>query len=138
MTAPDTPTHINDVGVVIVPVSDQDKALEFYTEKLGFETRADVPFGDGNRWLEVAPKGAPTRIALMPPREGDESSVGRETGLAFGTEDADGDHASLRSQGVDVDEEVQKMGGPVPPMVWLRDQDGNSLLIVQQREPEGA
>jgi catechol 2,3-dioxygenase-like lactoylglutathione lyase family enzyme len=136
MAATDTGTHVYEVGVVIVPVSDQDKALEFYTEKLGFETRADVPFGDGNRWLEVAPKGAPTRIALMPPREGDESSVGRETGIAFGTEDAEGDHEQLRSSGVDVDEEVQRMGGPVPPMFWFRDQDGNSLLIVEQRSSD--
>jgi catechol 2,3-dioxygenase-like lactoylglutathione lyase family enzyme len=137
MTATDTRTNIYEVGVVIVPVSDQDKALEFYTEKLGFETRADVPFGDGYRWVEVAPQGAPTRIALMPPREGDESTVGRETGVAFGTEDADADHTYLRSQGVDVDEEVQRLGGPVPPMFWLRDQDGNTLMIVEQRSSEG-
>ena len=58
---------ITRIGRVILPVSDQDKALEFYTGTLGFEVVADMPFGDGNRWLEVAPPGAEARIALQPP-----------------------------------------------------------------------
>ena len=45
-------------GTVIVPVSDQDRAIEFYVETLGFEKRADIPFGGGERWVEVAPAGA--------------------------------------------------------------------------------
>ncbi len=129
MTSTGTSTHISHLGTVIVPVSDQDRAIEFYTEKLGFEKRADTPFGGGNRWVEVAPAGATTTIALMPPREGD--PVGVETRVAFNTDDADADHASLRAQGVDVDDEVMRMGGPVPPMFFFRDQDGNRSLIVE-------
>ncbi len=56
-----TSTNITKVGRVIIPVSDQDKALEFYTGTLGFEVRADMPFGDGDRWLEVAPRGSAAR-----------------------------------------------------------------------------
>jgi catechol 2,3-dioxygenase-like lactoylglutathione lyase family enzyme len=122
-------THITHVGTVIVPVSDQDAALEFYTDKLGFEKRSDVPFGDGNRWLDVAPPGATTTIAIVPPREGD--PVGIETHAAFTTEDVDADHAELKARGVDVDDEVMRMGDPVPPMFFFRDLDGNSYLIVQ-------
>jgi catechol 2,3-dioxygenase-like lactoylglutathione lyase family enzyme len=67
---PQTATHINQLGRVIIPVSDQDRSLEFYTDKLGFEVRADVPFGEGDRWLEVAPPGSAAAIAIMPPHPG--------------------------------------------------------------------
>jgi catechol 2,3-dioxygenase-like lactoylglutathione lyase family enzyme len=123
-------THITQVGTVIVPVSDQDRALEFYTGKLGFEKRADTPFGEDDRWVEVAPAGAATTIAIVPPREG--MPTGIETNTAFTTEDVDGDHADLRDRGVDVDDEVMRMGDPVPPMFFFRDQDGNRFLIVER------
>jgi catechol 2,3-dioxygenase-like lactoylglutathione lyase family enzyme len=127
---PDTATtRISQVGTVMVPVSDQDRAIDFYTSKLGFEKRSDTPFGNGNRWVEVAPAGASTTIALVQPREGD--PVGIEARVAFSSSDADADHASLKAQGVDVDETVMRMGDPVPPMFFFRDQDGNRLLIVE-------
>ncbi len=59
-------TAITRLGTVIVPVSDQDSALEFFVETLGFETRIDGEFAEGQRWLEVAPPGADTTIALVP------------------------------------------------------------------------
>jgi predicted enzyme related to lactoylglutathione lyase len=121
---------ISQVGTVIVPVSDQEKAIAFYTEKLGFEKRADIRMGQEMRWVEVAPPGASTTVAIVPPREGDPTGV--QTGIAFATDDVDGDHASLKAQGVDVDEEVMRLGGPVPPMFFFRDQDANTLLIVQR------
>ncbi len=130
MSSADTSTHITEVATVIVPVSDQDKAIEFYTSKLGFEKRADVPMGEAMRWVEVAPPGASTTIAIVPPREGEPTGV--QTRVAFGTDDVDADHASLKAQGVDVDDEVSRMGGPVPPMFTFRDQDANSFLIVQR------
>ena len=130
MAETETRTQITQVGTVMVPVSDQDRALEFYRDKLGFEKRTDIPFGEGNRWLEVAPPGAATTIALVPPREGE--SAGVETRIGFTTEDVDADHAELRDRGVDVDPEVMRMGDPVPPMFFFRDPDGNSSLIVGQ------
>ncbi len=130
MAETETRTHITQVGTVIVPVTDQDRALEFYVEKLGFEKRTDTPYGEGERWLEVAPTGAATTIALVPPREGE--SAGIQTRVGFTTEDIDADHADLRARGVDVDEEVMRMGDPVPPMFFFRDQDGNGFLIVEQ------
>jgi catechol 2,3-dioxygenase-like lactoylglutathione lyase family enzyme len=125
-----TATHVSQVATVIVPVSDQDEAITFYTAKLGFEKRTDVPMGQADRWVEVAPPGGATTIALTRPREGE--SPGIETRVAFATDDIDNDHAALLAQGVDVDEAVMRMGGPVPPMFFFRDQDGNRLLIVQR------
>jgi catechol 2,3-dioxygenase-like lactoylglutathione lyase family enzyme len=125
-------TRITEVGAVMIPVSDQDKAIEFYTQKLGFEKRSDTPFGDGNRWVEVAPAGAETVIALVEPRP--EDSVGIEIPMGLNSADVDADHADLKEKGVDVDDEVSRMGDPVPPMFWLRDQDGNTLMIVQRPE----
>jgi catechol 2,3-dioxygenase-like lactoylglutathione lyase family enzyme len=129
MSDTQTSTHITQVGTVMVPVSDQDQAIAFYTEKLGLELRADVPFGNGDRWVEVAPAGAATTLALVTPREGE--TTGIETRVAFSTTDIDADHADLQARGVDVDAEVMRMGDPVPPMFFLRDHEGNKLLVVQ-------
>jgi catechol 2,3-dioxygenase-like lactoylglutathione lyase family enzyme len=123
-------TRITAVGTVCIPVSDQDRALAFYTETLGFEKRADVPFGDGYRWVEVAPAGAATTIAIVPPPPG-RPTGGMETGIALHTADVDAVHAELKDAGVDVDAEVSRMGDPVPPMFWFRDPDANTLMVVQ-------
>jgi catechol 2,3-dioxygenase-like lactoylglutathione lyase family enzyme len=130
MTSTAAGTHISQVATVMVPVSDQDQAIAFYTEKLGFEKRTDIPMGEAMRWVEVAPAGASSTLAIVPPREGE--AVGIETRIAFETDDIDADHASLKAQGVDVDEEISRMGGPVPPMFVFRDQDANRLTIVQR------
>ena len=122
-------TRITQVGVVMVVVSDQDRAIEFYSEKLGFELRTDTPYGDGDRWVDVAPAGAVTTLALVPPREG--HSVGVPTNIGLTTEDVDADHAYLKEQGVDVDD-VVRVGDPVPPMFFMRDQDGNQIFVVER------
>ena len=127
-----TKTHVSKIGTVVIPVADQDRELEFYVEKLGFEKRADVPFGNGQRWVEVAPGDAVTTIALAPPPPG-RSTGNRETGIGLQTEDIDAFHAELKSAGVDVDAEVSRMGDPVPPLFWLRDPEGNSLMVVESR-----
>src|SRR3954447_11073939 len=124
MAETETRTHITQVGTVIVPVSDQDRALEFYVDTLGFEKRTDVPFGDGDRWVEVAPAGGETAMALVP--SGENAPAGGHSRIALRTDDVDAAHADLKDKGVDVDAEIMRMGGPVPPMFWFRDQDGNS------------
>ena len=127
-----TKTHVTKIGTVVIPVADQDREIEFYVEKLGFEKRADVPFGNGQRWVEVAPGDAVTTIALAPPPPG-RSTGNRETGIGLQTEDIDAFHAELKAAGVDVDPEVSRMGDPVPPLLWLRDPEGNSLMVVESR-----
>ncbi len=119
-------TRITRVGTVILPVRDQDQALAFYVETLGFEVRLDGSFGPGQRWIEVAPVGADTTIALVP--QG--ASAGVE--VSFATDDADADHATLLEKGVDADPELIVMGEGVPPMFTFRDADGNPFRVVER------
>jgi catechol 2,3-dioxygenase-like lactoylglutathione lyase family enzyme len=125
-----TKLKISQVGRVCVPVSDTERALEFYVDTLGFEKVVDVPMGDDMRWVEVSVSGTPTTIALAPPPPGQEAG-GTQTGICLDTSDVDADHAALKAAGADVDEEVSRYGGSVPPMFWVRDPDGNSLIVVQ-------
>ncbi len=120
-------TRITDVTAVAVPVRDQDEALAFYVDVLGFDKRLDAPFGDG-RWLTVAPAGASTSIALVA-----SDRVGVDTGIRLATADATADHEHLRAAGVDVDPEVLRYPG-VPPMFTFRDADANTLVVVEIME----
>ena len=124
-----TKTRVNKLNTVVIPVADQERALEFYTQKLGFEKRTDLPFGNGYRWVEVAPGEAETTIALAPPPEGVPTG-NRQTGIGLQTDDIDAFHGELKAAGVDVDAEVSRQGDPVPPLFWLRDPEGNTLMVV--------
>ena len=128
MTSDANPLGISDVRTVGIPVTDQERALDFYSRVLGFETRVDAPFG-GGRWIEVAPPGSITTVALAPALEG--TPTGVDTGVRFTTTDADADHATLTSAGVDVDEVLRYPG--VPPMFSFRDPEGNTLYLVERR-----
>jgi catechol 2,3-dioxygenase-like lactoylglutathione lyase family enzyme len=130
MTETKTTTQITQLATVVLPVSDQSRAVEFYVDTLGFEKRVEAPMGDHDPWIEVAPQGAATTIALYPPREGNPTGI--DTNVAFETEDIDALHAELKDRGVDVDEEVSRMGDPVPPMFFFRDPDGNQSFVVQR------
>jgi predicted enzyme related to lactoylglutathione lyase len=125
-------TRVIKLANVIIPVADQDRALQFYTETLGLEKRADVPFGDGNRWIEVAPAGADTPIAICPPGPS-ATAGGKDTGISLQTDDIDAYHAQLKDGGVDVDAEVSRFGDAVPPLFWFRDPEGNTLMVVGAR-----
>jgi catechol 2,3-dioxygenase-like lactoylglutathione lyase family enzyme len=120
---------ITGVRTVGVPVTDQDRALDFYVGTLGLEKRLDADTGGGRRWIEVAPAGAATSIALVRAREG--LPAGVETGIRFVSPDADAVHAGLRASGVDAGEVLRWEG--VPPMFAFRDLDGNGMEIVEQR-----
>jgi catechol 2,3-dioxygenase-like lactoylglutathione lyase family enzyme len=122
--------HLTEIGRVAIPAADQDRALEFYVGTLGFELRSDETFADGKmRWIEVAPAGGTTAIALAPPMEDGPTAV--DTGVIISSKDIEADHASLKAAGVDVDPEIARWGDPVPPMFRLRDPGGNSLTIVE-------
>jgi catechol 2,3-dioxygenase-like lactoylglutathione lyase family enzyme len=130
MSDTSTQTGITHVGTVIVPIADQDAALAFYTEKLGFEVRSDQAYGEGFRWIEVAPPGAKTSVALAPPPESGETG-NRETGIGLSSEDVEASHAELKSRGVAV-EDILPLPDPVPPMFWFKDPEGNRSLVVQR------
>ncbi len=124
-----TPTTLTDIGVAMFTVADQDAALAFYTEKLGFEVRGDSRFGENGemRWLEVAPPGSTARLALNPPMK---STPG---GSAIGVETTDvlGEHARLSAiGGIDLDPEPMRTPG-APLLFMLRDPDGNHIAVVE-------
>lgn len=122
--------NLTQVGRVCVTAADTDRAIDFYVGTLGFEKVVDVPMGPNQRWVEVQLAGTPTTIAIAPPPQGQEAG-GSQTGIILDTTDVDADHAALKAAGADVDDEVTRYGGPVPPMFWVRDPDGNSLIVVQ-------
>jgi lactoylglutathione lyase len=123
------PTTVSNIGVAMFTVADQDAALAFYTEKLGFEVRGDTRFGEHGemRWLEVAPPGSTARLALNPPMGGEPG------GGAIGVETTDvlGEHARLRAiGGIDLDAEPMRAPG-APLLFMLRDPDGNHIAVVE-------
>ncbi len=120
--------QITGVHTIGVPVTDQDRALSFYTDVLGFEKRTDASLGGGRRWIEVAPPGSAITIALVTASPKAPAPV--ETGIHLTSADADADHATLRARGVDADDVLRWPG--VPPMFTFRDIDGNGLEVVQQ------
>ncbi|WP_433558087.1 VOC family protein [Pseudonocardia xinjiangensis] len=121
-------SRISGIRTIGVPVTDQDKAVDFYVGTLGFEKRMDMPLPQlGSRWIEVAPAGAAVSVALIRAHDGLPS--GGESGVRFTTGDAAALHADLTAAGVEVGELLNWPG--VPPMFTFRDQDGNGLEIVQ-------
>ena len=127
---------LTNIGTITVHVSDQDAALAFYTEKLGFETRSDQPMGPDQRWLEVAPPGAHTRILLYkatPDAPGSDSfeaaqaSIGKDTGMVLEVDDIEATFAALKANGVPIIE-----GPTQQPFGWwgvFADQDGNTYGV---------
>ena len=121
--------HFTAVRTVAVPVTDQDKALDFYVGTLGFELELDAPLPQlGGRWLVVALPGSGSSIALIPATE--EFPAGTDTGIRLATDDAATAHAALTSKGVSTDELLAWPG--IPPMFACYDSDHNKLFVVQE------
>ena len=124
-----TRTTLSNIGVAMFTVTDQDAALAFYTEKLGFEVRSDTRFGEQEemRWLEVAPPGSLARLALNPP-------MGNQPGggsIGVETTDVLGEHARLSAiGGIDLDPAPMRTPG-APLLFMLRDPDGNNIAVVE-------
>jgi lactoylglutathione lyase len=110
-----------------VPVSDQDQAIAFYRDKLGFSVVADVPFGQDERWVEVAPLGGGAAIALVPPRGA--YQTGRMTGIALVSSDPRVDHSELKADGVNAD--LMGGDGTVPLLFFFPDSDANQLMMTE-------
>lgn len=117
---------IKNVKLVGICVKDQQKALDFYTEKLGFEVLDDQPYGPEMRWLELAPPGAQTRVSLFTP-DGLEDRIGTFTGISFQCDDVRATAEELRKKGVQFTQEPTD--GPGGCMAIFVDQDGNSFVL---------
>jgi catechol 2,3-dioxygenase-like lactoylglutathione lyase family enzyme len=122
-------SKITKLARVVVPVSDQDEAIRFYTSTLGFSLAADVPFGENDRWVEVSPPAGGATIALAPPQG--QYQPGRMTGIILESPDPAAAHAELKAKGVDVDAELMGGDGTVPLLFFFRDNNQNQLMIVQ-------
>ncbi len=121
-----TRTHITGIRTVSVPVDDQDRALAFYVETLGFTKLRDNPTPGGGRWIELAPGDESVIITLEPAAPG----VSRGAiGIRFTTDDAEAAQAALMGAGVDTDEILRWPG--VPAMFAFRDPDGNAFSITE-------
>lgn len=123
--------HLTEIGRVVIPSVDVDKAVDFYRDTLGFEVRMDEKFADGQmRWVELVPPGSSTALAIAPPPPDSEPEPIR-TGIIISTSDVEADHKALKDEGVDVDEEIMRSPPPIPPMFQVRDPNGNSVWIVE-------
>jgi catechol 2,3-dioxygenase-like lactoylglutathione lyase family enzyme len=124
----DSRPDIREIRAVGIPVTDQDAALKFYAETLGFEVRVDTPVPQlGSRWIMLAPPSSEVMIALVAEHDGVPAGV--ETGIRFHTPDAAATHAALQARGVEVGELLRWPG--VPAMFEVRDRDGNRFEIVE-------
>lgn len=122
-------TTLSSVTGVAIPTSDQDASKEFYLDRLGFEERVDVEMSVGFRLVVVAPPGSDVTIMLLP--EGEEMPAGRDTGIRLLSTDAAAEHESMTEAGVDVDELLDWPDAPL--MFVFRDQDGNTLYVVEKQ-----
>jgi lactoylglutathione lyase len=120
---------IATIATVGIPVTDQERALGFYTGTLGMEKQLDVPMPQfGGRWITVAPPGTTTTIALVLAHEGVPAGV--ETGIRLASPDTAAAHQQLQDRGVDVGELLRWDG--IPPMFAFHDPDGNGLEIIEE------
>ncbi|QHC23259.1 VOC family protein [Streptomyces sp. GS7] len=123
MTAPKP--VVTGVRTVSVPVDDQEQALRFYVDTLGFTVLRDESIPTG-RWIELAPGGDNVVVTL----EQATADVTRgPITIRFTTDDASAAYAALNAAGVDTDEILQWPG--VPPMFAFRDPDGNAFSITE-------
>ena len=119
---------ITNVTTVAVYVTDQEAALRFYTEKLGFEVRRNEPMGPGGSWIEVAPPGAQTRVVIYP-RAMMKGWEHLKPSIVFGCEDTESTYRELAERGVNFTQAPTKMpGGMFSKFV---DPDGNEFLLAQ-------
>ena len=117
---------IKGIKFINIPVADQDRALTFYTEKLGFRIHTDQPFNDKQRWIELSIPGADTGVTLFTPEE-HQDRIGSFTGFSFHTDDVQRTYEELSARGVE-------FAGPPMKQPWghfakFKDVDGNEFVL---------
>lgn len=117
---------IRRIKFASIPVRDQDVALKFYTEKLGFAIATDQPFDDAQRWIELRIPGAETRLVLFTP-PGQEDRIGTQSNVVFASDDVATTYNELAERGVSFDSEPteQRWG----TFATFRDPDGNQFVL---------
>ena len=121
---------IKAVKFVSIPVKDQDRALEFYTEKLGMSVMTDQPYDDTQRWIELGIRGADTRVVLFTPK-GDEGRVGSFINMSYSSDNVEKTYEHLKSKGVEFMRPPDKT--PHGTMAIFKDSEGNIFCISSTR-----
>ena len=112
------------ISVVTLNVNDVDRAIDFYTKKLGWEKTMDMPMGDGTRWVTVAPKGTQTAFTLAKGNPGwSPEKVGGFTGVILEVDDVYKTHDELKKIGVEFTDAptTEPWGG----WAMFKDSEGN-------------
>ena len=117
---------IKQMKFASVPVGDQDRSLEFFTEKLGFAVATDQPFDGKQRWIELKIPGAETRLVLFTP-DGQADRVGSFSGISFMADDVEQTCEQLSRKGVEFAQQPQK--APWGTFAVFKDPDGNQFVI---------
>lgn len=116
---------IKGIKFASIPVTDQERALAFYTEKLGFRLLTDQPFNAEQRWIELGIPGADTRIVLF--RFGENPKPGAQMNVTFWTDDVEATVHELKSKGVEIVMEPKRQDWGTAAA--FRDIDGNSFVL---------
>ena len=120
-----TISHINFMSI---PVADQDRALAFYRDQLGFEVSVDVPYQDDWRWIFMALPGGQTRLNFV--REGDLAWKDGMPALVLVSNDVDAETARLRDAGVTIHHGPEDSPwAPGARFVMIKDSEGNIILM---------
>jgi catechol 2,3-dioxygenase-like lactoylglutathione lyase family enzyme len=117
---------IKQIKFVGIPTRDQDRALEFWIERIGLRVLTDSPMGEGQRWIELQIPGAETGLVLFTP-EGHEDRIGTFFNGSFETADVQAAYRELSARGVVFDGEPKKE--PWGVFATFRDPDGNQFLL---------
>jgi predicted enzyme related to lactoylglutathione lyase len=117
---------VKRVKFVGIPVRDQDRALEFWTKKIGLQVATDQPMGDGQRWIELRIPGAQTGVALFTP-PGHEDRIGTFQNLSLQVDDVDKTYRELLERGVEFARSPKKE--PWGTSAIFKDPDGNSFVL---------
>ncbi len=114
------------VKFIGIPVRDQEKALAFWTKKIGFQVATDQPMGNGQRWIELKIPGAQTGLALFTP-PGHENRIGTFQSVSFAADDVEKTHRELIERGVEFVQPPKKESWGTSAI--FKDPDGNSFVI---------
>ena len=117
---------IKQIKFVSIPVADQNRALDFYTEKLGFTIITDQPFDKNQRWIELRVPKAETRVVLFT-AEGDEKRIGSFMNMSYACDDIDKTYAELKKRGVEFEGPPEKQ--PWGTYAMFKDSEGNRFVV---------
>jgi predicted enzyme related to lactoylglutathione lyase len=117
---------ITHVKFVSIPTSDQNRALKFYTQQLGFEVSTDQAFSDKQRWIELRIAHSQTRVVLFTP-EGHEDRIGSFFNGSLACDDVEATYRQLRQRGVEFISEPKKQ--PWGTFAIFKDPDGNQFVL---------